>query len=491
MAKTKRRKKHRGLIIGLVIFIIIIAALACGYLAAAHYFETHFYPGTTLNGTDVSMKDASEVEAKLASDAGSYILAVHDRDDRVTYISADKIDYKYNPDGSVLKLLKQQNSLKWIKHIRGAHDYTVTVPAVYSEDKLLAVINAMECFEKKNITEPVDAYVKNTGSGFEIVPEVKGNKPIKEQIIVDIEKALEDKKTVLTLDDDDYAKPSVTSDDPNLQKKVELSNKYKDLKITYDIRGKSSGITDTLDGSTIISWITIGDDMSVSVNKDLVTAYVQQLASTYNTYAKERKFKTSKGDTVTIGGGDYGWVINKDAEVKQLIKDIQAGEDTEREPCYSQKAYADGEDDIGNTYVEIDYTNQHMYYYKKGTLVVEGDIVSGNTSVGNGSPDGIFSIITLKSPATLTGEDYQSDVTYFMPFAYNVGLHDADWRSKFGGDIYKSSGSHGCVNLPYDVAKKLFENVDIGTPVIAYYRDSVKLTSNNAKVSNAYSYSKK
>ena len=46
-------------------------------------------------------------------------------------------------------------------------------------------------------------------------------------------------------------------------------------------------------------------------------------------------------------------------------------------------------------------------------------------------------------------------------------------------------------NLPYDAADTIYKNVELGTPVVAYYREDVKLTSNNAKVSNAYSYSSK
>ena len=117
-------------------------------------------------------------------------------------------------------------------------------------------------------------------------------------------------------------------------------------------------------------------------------------------------------------------------------------------------------------------------------------MVSGNISKSNGSPDGVFKIVYKESPATLVGEDYQSEVTYFMPFAYNVGIHDADWRSSFGGEIYKTSGSHGCINVPKSAAKDLFEIVEKGTPVIAYYRDPVVLTAENAKISNAYSYDK-
>ena len=80
------------------------------------------------------------------------------------------------------------------------------------------------------------------------------------------------------------------------------------------------------------------------------------------------------------------------------------------------------------------------------------------------------------------------DVYKRQPFAYNVGIHDASWRSTFGKEIYKTSGSHGCINVPPKKAKKLFQTLQVGTPVIAYYREPVTLTAENTRISNAYSY---
>ena len=224
------------------------------------------------------------------------------------------------------------------------------------------------------------------------------------------------------------------------------------------------------------------------MDDDKVTHFVQQMASTYNTYGDVREFRTSQGDTVKIGGGDYGWVIDKDKEKAQIYEDLETGGRISREPVYSQTAKKHGAYDIGSTYVEIDYTSQHLWFYKKGELLVETDIVSGNLSRNNGSPDGVFKIVYKQRNATLVGEGYSSPVDYFMPFAYNVGLHDASWRSKFGEQIYLTSGSHGCINMPRDVAETIYETIKVDTPVIAYYRDKVYLTAENAKISNAYSY---
>ena len=74
----------------------------------------------------------------------------------------------------------------------------------------------------------------------------------------------------------------------------------------------------------------------------------------------------------------------------------------------------------------------------------------------------------MQSPDVLSGPGYDSPVEYWMAFNGNISLHDASWRSEFGSDIYKSNGSHGCVNLPTDAAGLIYETVDIGYPVVCY-----------------------
>ena len=112
-------------------------------------------------------------------------------------------------------------------------------------------------------------------------------------------------------------------------------------------------------------------------------------------------------------------------------------------------------------------------------------------SKGSGSPDGIFHIIYRKSPAVLKGEDYESPVQYFTVWASDVGFHDASWKHVFGGKEYLTRGSHGCINLPLEAAKWVYENIPDGTPVVSYYREPVELTTDNNRISNARSYVKK
>ena len=144
----------------------------------------------------------------------------------------------------------------------------------------------------------------------------------------------------------------------------------------------------------------------------------------------------------------------------------------------------------------MNLSEQHVYAYKDGKKIAEGDCVSGNESAGHGTCIGLYAIQAKLSPTVLRGEkkavtktvtkknkkgkkvkvekttyeyEYESPVTYWMQFNGGIGLHDAaGWRSTYGGSIYYYSGSHGCVNLPLDFAKELYENFDVGTPVIVY-----------------------
>ena len=159
---------------------------------------------------------------------------------------------------------------------------------------------------------------------------------------------------------------------------------------------------------------------------------------------------------------------NGPAETEALAAIIASGESTTREPEYSQKEASHGANDYGDTYVEINLTGQHLFFYKEGKLVVESDFVSGNLAKGWGTPAGSYPLAYKQKNAVLKGENYRTPVNYWMPFNNGIGMHDAKWRSSFGGTIYKTGGSHGCINLPPSVAKTIFDNISAGTPVICY-----------------------
>ena len=462
-------------------------ALIGVYAGVCIYYNGHYFPNTTIGGIACGNQTADDLEAENIASADEFKLAVTDRKGTTYTLSGSDFGYTYDRSGEERALLKQQNSLLWPVAFFQKHTQELDRSFTYDADTLQTLISALPLFDASYIEAPEDAYLDITDTDYTIVDEKPGNTPIASAITQEITDAVDTQKTSLTLSDACYEKPAVTADDDELKKAVSAIDRYTNATVHYTI----DGADETLDKSGILSLLSFHKDGSVSIDDTKLTAYVQHLASTYNTYGDVRAFHTSKGDVVNIGGGDYGWVISKTKEKEQLLKDLKSGKPTEREPVYEQRAIQSGTDDIGDTYVEIDYTNQHLWYYENGKRILDTPIVSGNISRGNGSPDGVFKIAYKQKDATLVGENYASSVDYFMPFAYNVGIHDARWRSTFGKEIYKTSGSHGCINLPPKKAAKLYELLAVGTPVIAYYREPVTLTAENTRISNAYSYKAK
>ena len=138
------------------------------------------------------------------------------------------------------------------------------------------------------------------------------------------------------------------------------------------------------------------------LDEKLVRQYVSNLGLIYDTMGQTRTFQTYDNREVEIKGGDYGWVIDQDAEVKALIEAINSGVTQVREPVYLYSGYSRGTNDIGSTYVEIDLTNQRLVFYMKGTPIVDTPIVSGNPNIdGCATPEGCYALDAKESPAVL------------------------------------------------------------------------------------------
>lgn len=483
--KKRRRKKSvlqksLHLALGTVVFIFLAV-----YIFFCFYFRSHFFYQTRMEDMDVSGMTAEEAADNLKSEVRDYLLTIYDRDGNKYQILGMDFEYEYQPSGEEEKLVSDQQFLLWPGKITKQKKLDIDKSITYDAELLKKEVNALDCFDTEHMKEPVNAHIEQTENGYELIPEEQGSYLLADKVYTHVRAAVEAGETELTLPDEVYKAPEVTAEDEVLSQCMTEIESYFGASITYDMGTE----TEVVDRSVISDWIKVSEDYQVTFDENAAANFVQRLASKYNTYGDVRQFKTSKGDTISIGGGDYGWVVDKEKELAQLLEEVKNGEIVTREPVYQQRAAKPGLDDIGDTYLEIDYTNQHLYYYEEGSLKMDTDIVSGNISRGNGSPDGVFKIVYKKSPAVLKGEDYESNVTYFMPFAYNVGVHDASWRNgRFGGQIYKTSGSHGCINVPEEAATKLYEMIEVDTPVIAYYREEVRLTAENTKISNAFSY---
>lgn len=459
----KEKNKRNKIIIGTAISLCTLLIIYFGMVA---YFKNHFYFGSEINGINVSAKTVEEAKGEMVSKLKTYSLSLKERGSKNEQIRGSDIDLKYN-FGEQLKTFKdKQNPYKWVSLFFNTEDSKMKIEVSYDTKLLKEKVDKLSCFDSKNIVEPKNPSFKYTDKGYTIVGEVNGNKVNKEILYNNVVKAINKEEAAVDLEAANcYVRPKYTKDSPKTIEVKNTLNKYVSSKVTYTFGDRK----EIIDGSTINKWLTVNDDLGVIFGEEKVKSYMESLSNTYNTIGKVRNFSTSSGNTMTIGGGDYGWHIDTAKETQALTDTIKEGKSITKEPTYLQTAAAHGGNDIGNTYVEIDMTNQHLWFYKNGSLIVQGDVVTGNVSANHSTPEGIYKLKYKERNAVLRGPGYSSPVNFWMPFNNGIGIHDASWRGQFGGSIYRTSGSHGCVNSPYYLAKTIFDNIDEGTPVICYY----------------------
>lgn len=451
----------KKLMVGITLFFVLAAAGIYG--VGVYFFSGHFLPNSSLNGHNVSYQSAENVQAGFAEGIAEYSLTLNELGGVREHIVAEQINLKYVEDSSVEDLIKGQNSWAWLLSINKPKTYAVDTMTDYSDKKLKKTVKNLDCF--KDMQEPADAYIDETSKGYEIVPEVEGTKLNQKKVLSQVRKAVESGGETLDLVEKKcYILPKVYRDDKTLVKHAEQLNQLARAKITYDFEDR----TEVVDPETIRGWLVLDENGDYQLDEAQLKEYVHQLAVKYDTYGCERDFRTAQGKDIKVKGGDYGWVLYEEEEVKALRADIEAGETVIREPKYLYRGYNREENDIGDTYVEVDLTHQQMWFYLKGSLFVDTPVVTGMPARKHATPTGVYALDAKKSPAVLKGEGYETPVTYWMPFNKHVGIHDANWRSQFGGEIYKTDGSHGCVNTPYDMAEKIYNNIEIGMPVIVY-----------------------
>jgi len=454
----KRKKSVKAIIIS---FSILFAL----YLSVSIYFSNHFYFDSVINGVNASGKTVDQVDKDLSSKYATYTLELKERGGVNEQIKATDIGLKYNSNGKIQVLEDNKNYFGWFYEIFNKKNYEISGLVTYDEKLLKTRFDKLSAFDSKKIVEPQNANFKYSDDGYVIVKEVMGNKIKSKQLYADIVSAILKGETKVDLETkNNYINPKYTSTSKEVLNTKTLLNKYISSNITYTYAGGKS----VIDKSVINKWLKVDNTNAIIFDQDTMKAYISELDNHYETYGKERKFITSVGTTLKVSGGDFGWKVERAREVGDLIVAIKNGQTIAKEPRYTEKGLNHDVNDIGTTYVEINLTKQHLWFYKNGKLIADGDVVTGKPTKDRVTPTGIYKLKYKAQNATLKGEGYSTPVSVFMPFNGGIGIHDATWQSKFGGQIYLTKGSHGCINSPPALAQKIYDNIDADTPVVCY-----------------------
>lgn len=180
------------------------------------------------------------------------------------------------------------------------------------------------------------------------------------------------------------------------------------------------------------------------------------------------QFKTTYGSYISLNSYRGGQSVNGDALYDDIIDCLSSRTGGSRVAKFNAAQAGGGVEDYGGSYVELDLTNQMAYCYRNYKLVISSPMISGSPYYDCATPGGVYTIKSKDSNRYLTGPGYKVWVQTFMPFNGGIGLHDCNWHSVFGGTRYFYKGSHGCINLPPEVALTIRDNVSVGTHVIVY-----------------------
>ncbi len=514
--QLKARKYHDAIVAKrkrTIVYIIVAVAVVLGiYFVGSFYFTRFFYPRTEINGIDCSWKTASTCDDILKRGVDDYVLTLVEQDGSTEEITGEEIHLELLPEEQIAELLSEQNGFAWVKHIFQPQEFTLDIPITYNAAELEAAMDRLDCLNEGHVIQPVAPVLTDyvEGVGYSVTEPVYGNVINRSAMLENLNSAVGSMVPTLHLAETGcYEGADFRAELERLETVRDMLNHYVNLTITYEFGSE----TEVLDGPQINEWLVIEEDLSdesaaagsteegetdeasdarnvreltvkelaedtdgsidldrvsIHVDRDRLSEFVYWMAYDHNTRYLYHTFTTHSGDTITIVGGNYGWYMDQSETLEKLEGYLDAGEDYTGEAEFVQRAEQFGDRDYGDTYLEVSLSAQHFWYYRDGVLTLESDLVSGNPTTGHETPKGAYMIAYKARDQVLSGEDYSTPVDYWMPFYDGIGFHDASWRSSFGGTIYKYSGSHGCLNLPYSVAQELYGYIEGGEAVMIY-----------------------
>jgi hypothetical protein len=472
-------------------FMILFLLLFLCYFLLGFYYRTGFSLNTWINGVYCTGKTVEEVNQELLSQTEAPIVVLKSEKYNLTD-TFDFTDYGYSADylAALNSYMSGQKALLWIDNITLHKNHSIIPDIIYDENKFRESFNdAVSVRAYADKEESYELVYSDTEDGWSLYDGLSCR--------MDTDKAFE---CIMDMIAQGSGEIVISLDDLDCFYDVELNEEQRQIKdiwerlewflkfdIVYDMGDDNISIPKSVLSSFIkreynaemgksgMYYPVLDGQGNFVADEESIAAFIDGIAKEYDTYGKDREFLSTRGDVVTVpSGGTYGTLIDRKAEVKYLCdnllsEDYRTGISKSRIPEYEKQGVVRGKNDIGDTYIEVDMTEQKMYYYSDGRIVIETDIVTGNTGRKMGTPQGINYVYNKQKDRVLRGQDYATPVKFWVPVKGSIGIHDASWRSEFGGEIYKTNGSHGCINTPTEVMEELYDMVEIGTPVIMFY----------------------
>lgn len=430
---TKKKK--------LIILLSVCLVLALIYLIGFFYYSSHFLPHTYINGIDVSSLKLDAANEKLKQ-IDPYINVIEKNKDDSDTIT-EKIDLKQIREDISFDcsgLLNKQNKIGWFASLSSAKELICDkISGSYQKAKILSLVKNLYCINQDNITYPEDASLSLNQGKIELLP-AKDGSYIKEDTVYDlVRQSIEDLFSGQGSDTLDltqsYELPSLREDDPIFEEKKQEMEKILTKSISFSLDGENSISLKTKE---------IGDLLRVENNTLVIDE--DSLSNYIYTLYKEENANFSKSQLID-----------------SLRKTLLSEHDETIGNIEKEK--------IESSLIDVSVRQQLLHYFENDVLILSSPVVTGNGDITDETPHGHFYIRKMNPDSYLMGRDYIEHVDYWIGFDETgrvYGLHDASWRNEFGGDIYLTDPSRGCVNMPIEKITQLYAYVDLGVEVYVH-----------------------
>ena len=454
----------------LLMIMIILPGLI--YLGLAIYYQDSFMYGTWINGIYCTGKTVEEAAEELTAGFvydDLYVVTPQD----VEVLEVDRLEMQYDFESALEEYRRRQNPFVWYSHILTGHQNEEVIPKItFNEEILEEWIRTTDSYNSNLELEEDYLLIVLGENGYEILEEKEKILNVSAAIekITDVIRKAE---TEINLEDEGcYFTREETLEMQQVRELYEKIEQVQNISLTYKLKEVEKKIMP----SEIALWIAKDRDGKFMLNKngalvfdkEAVTDFVEQLARDYDTWQRF-PFTTHDGREIVLKKGNYGTKIYQSKEVSWLMSYLENPVEMQREPSYIRNVTYKDSNFIDTTYVEVDMTRQKMMFFREGEKILETDVVTGCTSKGMGTPELVCYVYGKSRNAILRGANYRSFVNYWVPVYGGIGIHDATWRDEFGGELYKKSGSHGCVNTPLEKMEELYDMLEIGMPVVIHY----------------------
>ena len=354
---------------------IILAAgiaLVCIYLGK-QWNRTTFFEKTTIDGFDVADQTPEEVLPVLKEAFTAAKVSLTENDREQASWSLEDLGYTIDED-ALLKGLeealgRQKSSIPvLIDSMMNGNAYEIDVPFRHDQEKLASAVTVASLADERVANVNARIKYRKKKNKYVIIPEVQGTELRDPDIQHLVQSTVDDviggtepeKDLVIAIPQQLYVQPAILSTDSELNLKVNTYNSYCKAVVTHVFGDQ----TERIDWETIQNWVVFENGQGY-LSEEKLREYVMQLGQKYNTIYYNRTFHTSTGADIKFGESEnnYGYLIDEEGEYTQLLADIQANTETEREPVYLYSGIdRSGTDDM-RTYVEVSISAQHLWFY--------------------------------------------------------------------------------------------------------------------------------